>query len=86
MVNDIKGTLPQGVVGPAFNDRFDDVFGCIYALTADGFTYEEMRNRAEKIRRTLLGVPDVKKVELIGVQNEKIYIEMESAQVSPVGY
>lgn len=85
MVNDIKGTLPQGVVGPAFNDRFDDVFGSIYALTTDGFTYEEMRDRAEKIRRTLLGVPNVKKVELLGVQDEKIYIEMESSKLAQLG-
>ncbi len=85
MVNDIKSTLPQGVVGPTFNDRFDDVFGSIYALTSDGFTYEEMRERAEKIRRTLLGVPNVKKVELIGVQDEKIYIEMESSKLAQLG-
>lgn len=85
MVNDIKGTLPNGVVGPAFNDRFDDVFGCIYALTSDGFTYEEMRDRAEKIRRILLGVPDVKKIELIGVQDEKIYIEIESSKLAQLG-
>ena len=85
MVNDIKGTLPQGVVGPSFNDRFDDVFGSIYVLTADGFTYEEMRDRAEKIRRTLLGVANVKKVELLGVQDEKIYIEMESSKLAQLG-
>lgn len=85
MVNDIKATLPQGVAGIAFNDRFDDVFGCIYALTADGFTYEEMRDRAEKIRRTLLGVPDVKKIELVGVQAEKIFIEIESGKLAQLG-
>jgi multidrug efflux pump len=85
MVNDIRGTLPEGVVGPAFNDRFDDVFGSIYALTSDGFTYEETRERAETIRRTLLNVPSVKKVELIGVQDEKIYIEMESSKLSQLG-
>ena len=85
MVNDIKGTLPQGVVGPAFNDRFDDVFGSIYALTSDGFTFEEMRDRAEKIRRTLLGIPNVKKVDLIGVQDEKIYIEIESSKLAQLG-
>lgn len=84
-INDIKGTLPQGVVGPAFNDRFDDVYGCIYALTADGFTYEEMRDRAEKIRRQLLGVKNVKKVELIGVQAEKIYIEIENSKLARLG-
>ncbi len=84
-INDIKGTLPQGVVGPAFNDRFDDVYGCVYALTADGFTYEEMRDRAEKIRRILLGVKNVKKVELIGVQTEKIYIEIENSKLARLG-
>ncbi|WP_040293071.1 efflux RND transporter permease subunit [Acetonema longum] len=82
MVNDIKDTLPQGVYGPYFNDRFDDVYGCIYALTADGFSYEEMREQAERIRRILLGVSAVKKVELIGVQPEKIYIEMESEKLA----
>lgn len=85
MVNDIKGTLPQGVVGPAFNDRFDDVFGNIYALTSDGFSYEEMREKAEQIRRILLGVKNVKKVELLGVQSEKIYIEMESSKLAQLG-
>lgn len=85
MVNDIKGTLPQGVVGPAFNDRFDDVFGNIYALTSDEYSYEDMREKAEQIRRTLLGVSNVKKVELIGVQSEKIYIEMESSKLAGLG-
>jgi multidrug efflux pump len=82
MVNDIKDTLPDGVRGPYFNDRFDDVFGSIYALTGDGFSYEEMRASAEKIRRILLGVKSVKKVELIGVQPEKIYIEMDSSKLA----
>jgi len=85
MVNDIKSTLPQGVVGPSFNDRFDDVFGCIYALTSDGYSYEEMREKAEQIRRTLLGVKNVKKVDLIGVQPERIYIEMESSKLAQLG-
>ena len=85
MVNDIKGTLPARVVGPAFNDRFDDVFGSIYALTANEFSYEEMRVKAEEIRRTLLGVGNVKKVELIGVQPEKIYIEMENSKLAQLG-
>lgn len=85
MVNDIKDTLPQGVVGPYYNDRFDDVFGCIYALTSDGFSYEEMRDRAEKIRRILLGINNVKKVDIIGVQPEKVYIEMESSKLAQLG-
>lgn len=85
MLSDIRSTLPQGVVGPAFNDRFDDVFGSIYALTSDGYSYEDMRVKAEQIRRILLGVKNVKKVELIGVQPEKIYIEMESSKLSQLG-
>lgn len=85
MVNDIKSTLPEGVIGPAYNDRYDDVFGCIYAVTADGFSYEEMREQAERIRRILLGIPNVKKVELVGVQPEKIYIEMENSKLAQLG-
>jgi multidrug efflux pump len=84
-VGDIKDTLPAGIVGPYFNDRFDDVYGNIYALTSDGFTFEEMRDQAEKIRRILLGVKNVKKVELLGVQPEKIYIEMESSKLAELG-
>ncbi len=85
MVNDIKGTLPQGVDGPYFNDRFDDVFGCIYALTGDGYSYEELREQAQHIRQVLLKVPSVKKVELLGVQAEKIYIELETAKMAQLG-
>ncbi|MEN6309010.1 MAG: efflux RND transporter permease subunit, partial [Anaerohalosphaeraceae bacterium] len=85
MVNDIKATLPQGVDGPYFNDQFDDVFGCVYALTGDGYTYEDLRERAENIRHTLLTVPSVKKVDLLGVQAEKIYIEIESAKLALLG-
>jgi multidrug efflux pump len=82
MVNDIKDNLPEGLRGPYFNDRFDDVYGNIYALTANGFSYEEMRVQAEKIRRILLGIHSVKKVELLGVQPEKIYIEMDSSKLA----
>lgn len=85
MVNDIKATLPQGVDGPYFNDRFDDVFGCIYALTGDGYSYEELREQAERIRRSLIQVPSVKKVDLLGVQTEKIYIAMESGKLAQLG-
>lgn len=85
MVNDIKPTLPQGVAGPYYNDRFDDVFGNIYALTAEGYSYEEMREKAEEIRRILLGVNNVSKVELIGVQAEKIYVEVESSKLAGLG-
>ncbi|NMC98742.1 MAG: efflux RND transporter permease subunit, partial [Bacteroidales bacterium] len=56
MVNDIKHTLPEGVIGPFFNDRFDDVFGCLYAVTGTEFSYEDLREKSEKIRRNLLGI------------------------------
>lgn len=85
MVNDIKATLPQGVDGPYFNDRFDDVFGCIYALTGDGYSYEELRRYAMRIRQNLVAVPSVKKVELVGVQTEKIYITMETGKLAELG-
>jgi multidrug efflux pump len=85
MVGDIQPTLPAGVVGPFFNDRFDDVFGSIYTITSDGFSYEEMREQAERVRRILLGVKSVKKIELLGVQPEKIYVEMENSKLAQLG-
>ena len=85
MVSDIAGTLPTGVLPPAFNDRFDEVYGVIYALTGDGYSYEDLRERAEKIRRLLLEAPDVKKVQLLGVQTEKIYIELENRKLAQLG-
>lgn len=85
MVNDIKDNLPQGTEGPYFNDRFDDVFGCIYALTGEGYSYEDLREQAEKARRILLTVPNVKKVELLGVQTEKVYVEIETAKMAQLG-
>ncbi|SDE13385.1 Swarming motility protein SwrC [Sporomusa acidovorans DSM 3132] len=85
LVNDIAGTLPAGVQPPQFNDRFDEIYGVVYALTGDGYTYEQMRERAEKIRRILLGVPSVKKIQLLGVQTEKIYIEIENSKMAQLG-
>lgn len=85
MVNDIRGTFPAGVIGPYFNDRFDDVYGNVYALTGDGYNYEEMREQAEIVRRVLLGAPNVKKVDLIGKQTEKIYVEMETVKLAQMG-
>jgi multidrug efflux pump subunit AcrB len=85
MVNDMTSSLPSGVMTPQFNDRFDEVYGVIYALTGDGYSYEEMREKAEKIRRILLGVASVKKVQLLGVQSEKIYIEIENSKLAQLG-
>ncbi|MBP2628707.1 MAG: bepE 3, partial [Firmicutes bacterium] len=85
LAKELDGSLPDGVVGPTFNDHFDDVFGNIYALTGDGYSYEEMREKAEKIRRVLTGIHNVKKVELVGVQNEKIYVEVDNSKLAQVG-
>ena len=82
---DIKDDLPEGVYGPYYDDKFDDVFGSIYALTGDGFNYEELRQQAENIRQMLLDVPSVQKVELIGVQTEKIYVEIDQAKLAELG-
>lgn len=85
MINDIKGNLPTGTYGPYYNDRFDDVYGNIYALTGDEFSYEDKRKFAEKIRLNFLAIPDVKKVELVGVQEEKIFIEMQTDKLAKMG-
>jgi len=77
--------LPQGVRGPYFNDDFGDVYGSIYALSADGFTYRQLNDYADAIRQQLLRVPNVAKVELLGDQDEKIYIEFQQAKLSQMG-
>ncbi len=81
-VGDIRGTLPAGIVGPGFNDEFGDTFGNIYALTGDGFTYAQLKETAERIRNQLLRVKDVAKVDLIGEQDEKIYVEVSNAKLA----
>ena len=85
LCEDIKGDLPAGTYGPYYNDRFDEVFGSVYALTGDGADYEELRRRAEDIRQRMLSLSDVKKVELIGVQTEKIYVEFAVDKLAQLG-
>lgn len=83
--NDVQSELPSGVYGPYYNDRFDDVFGSVYAITGDGYSMEELRQAAEKIRRQLATIDKVQKVKLLGVQTEKVYIEIESAKLAELG-
>ena len=85
VVQDARSTLPQGVIGPVFNDDFGDVFGTIFALSADGFSGEELRVFAERVRQRLLRVPDVAKVEPFGVQPEKIYVEISQKRLAQLG-
>jgi multidrug efflux pump subunit AcrB len=84
-VSDMRSTLPAGVTGPVFNDDFGDVFGSIYALSADGFSQEELRVHAETVRQRLLRVPDVAKVDLFGVQPEKLFVEISQKRLAQLG-
>ncbi|MBP0622767.1 efflux RND transporter permease subunit [Cupriavidus consociatus] len=84
-IGDIQHTLPAGVRGPFFNDEFGDVYGTIYALSADGFSYKELREYADLVRQELLRVPSVAKVSLIGLQDEKVYIEFNQARFAQLG-
>ena len=81
-VSDIQGQLPEGVRGPYFNDEFGDTFGNIYALYGDDFTSAQLKDYADEIRRRLLRVPDVGKVDLFGVQEEKIWIEASTIKLA----
>ncbi|RQH15749.1 efflux RND transporter permease subunit [Bradyrhizobium sp. RP6] len=84
-IGDIRHTLPAGIIGPAFNDDFGDTFGIIYGFTSDGFTPRELRDRVEAIRSRLLGVPDVAKIELLGNQDEVIFVEFSKQQLASLG-
>ncbi len=84
-IGDIRHTLPAGVQGPFFNDEYGDVFGNIYALTADGFDYPQLKDQAERIRDELLRVPNVGKVEIFGIQDEKIFVELSNAKLATLG-
>ncbi|MEN3365945.1 MAG: multidrug efflux pump, partial [Burkholderiales bacterium] len=84
-IGDIRGTLPPGVIGPFFNDEFGDTYGSIFALSGDGFTYAEVKDYADFVRQQLLQVPSVAKVELFGVQDEKINIEFSHKKFAQLG-
>jgi multidrug efflux pump subunit AcrB len=79
-IGDIRHTLPAGVVGPGFNDDFGDTYGLIYGFAADGFNHRELRDYVETIRSQLLQVPDVSKIEIIGAQDEQIFVEFSTQQ------
>jgi len=84
-VGDIKPTLPREIVGPFFNDEFGDTFGNIYALTGQGFDYAVMRDYADRIQLELQRVPDVGKIELEGLQDEKVWIELSNTKLATLG-
>ena len=84
-VSDIRGDLPAGIIGPNFDDEYGDVYSVIYMLTADGLSLAELKTRAEDIRQTLLRVPDVNKVDIIGERPQKIFIEFSHAKLATLG-
>jgi multidrug efflux pump len=84
-IGDIRYTLPADILGPFFNDEFGDTFGNIYALTGDGYSDAQLRDYGERLKLELLRVPNVAKVDLIGLQDEKIYIEVSNAKLATLG-
>ncbi|CAG1018222.1 Cobalt-zinc-cadmium resistance protein CzcA [Burkholderiaceae bacterium] len=84
-INDMRGTLPAGVIGPFFNDEFGDVYGSIYSLSSDGFSYEQLKAEADRVRQRLLKVKDVNKVEIFGAQEEKVFIEISQKRLAQLG-
>ena len=84
-IGDIRATLPAGVIGPYFNDEFGDVYGSIYALSADGFTYQELKDQADRVRQRLLKVRDVNKVGVFGAQDEKLFVEISQKRLGQFG-
>ena len=84
-LGDIRHTLPPEAIGPFFNDEFGDVFGSIYAFTADGFSHSELRDYVERVRQEVLRLPNVAKAELIGVQDDRIYVELPPKKLAALG-
>ena len=84
-IGDIQSTLPAGIVGPGFNDDFGDTFGIIFGFTSDGFTHRDLRDHVEDIRSRLLQVPDVSKIEILGAQDERIFVEFSMQELASLG-
>jgi multidrug efflux pump subunit AcrB len=84
-IGDMRHTLPRGVLGPFFNDDFGDTFGIIYGFTADGFSQRELRDYVEQVRSKLLQVPDVSTVDLLGAQDEQIFLEFPTERLASLG-
>src|SRR5215467_12848605 len=84
-IGDLRHTLPAGIVGPGFNDEFGDTFGIIYGFTADGFTHRELRDYVEAARTKLLNLPDVSKIEVLGAQDERIFVEFSIKELATLG-
>ena len=84
-IGDIKGDFPQGVQGPGFNDEFGDTYGILYAFVADGFSPRELRDYVEDVRSRLLTTPDVSKIDVVGAQDERVFVEFSTAKLAGFG-
>ena len=84
-VSDIQRTLPQGIVGPGFNDEFGETYGIIYGFTADGFTHRELKDYVDEVRSRLLQTPDVLKIDILGAQDERVYVEFSTERLAGLG-
>ncbi len=85
-IGDMRHTLPQGILGPGFNDEFGDTFGIIYGFTADGFSHRQLRDYVEDVRSRLLLVPDVSQIDIIGAQDETVFIEFSLETLAGLGF
>ncbi len=84
-IGDIRNTLPQGIIGPGFNDEFGDTYGIVYGFTADGFTHRELRDYLDEVRKQLLELPDISKIDVLGAQDERVYVEFSTEQMAGLG-
>ncbi|OLS60068.1 efflux RND transporter permease subunit [Pseudomonas putida] len=84
-VQDIRGEFPQGIQGPGFNDEFGDVYGSIYAFTADGLSMRELRDYVEQVRAEIRTVPNLGKIEMIGTQDEVLYLNFSTRKLAALG-
>jgi multidrug efflux pump len=84
-VRDISNTLPQGIVGPNFNDEFGDTYGIVYGFIADGFTHRQLKDYVVEVRKQLLQLPDVSKIDILGAQDERVYVEFSTKQLAGLG-
>ncbi len=84
-INDIRGEFPEGIQGPGFNDEFGDVFGSIYAFTADGLTFRQLRDYVEQARAEVRDVPNIGKIELVGTQDEVLYLNFSTRKLAALG-
>ena len=84
-VYDIRNDMPQGIVGPGFNDEFGDTYGIVYGFTADGFTLRQLRDYVDNVRKQLLELPDISKIDVLGAQDERVYVEFSTEQLAGLG-